>query len=244
MAVTRSKSGAQSKKKETATPTPAAKPRKGAKSTTKAKPAVSEAKPVASKVVKKAKKVPMKAKAAAKATTESTAKTQEAASEKAAVPKGQSPPAPSPKKPTRIQPKPVTMEELDDDERSLVDGIHNAGRKSAETKPWKPVASTLRTRAPYGPYKPERWSETAVSGSPKIAQRSPNKLYGPVSRSFEPTNPFTTKSPTKHWGTPSAPPKTLYEPMSPEFTKRSSTKHQGTLYAPPKNEYSPKRPNY
>ncbi|EON61988.1 hypothetical protein W97_01206 [Coniosporium apollinis CBS 100218] len=256
MAVTRSQSGAQSKKKKITTSTPAAKSRKGAKSATKAKPAVFKVEPVASRVVKKAKKVTKKVKAAAeaaaeaaaKATTESTAKAQEAASEKAAVSKGQSPPAPSPKKPTRTRPKLVTMEELHDDERSLVDGIRSAGRKLAETKPWKPVASRLRIVEPE-PQKPEWWSETPQWGSPKGARRSPNKpAFSPVSHrnSGLPLDPFAhshitvQRHLTKHWGTPSAPPENHDGPTSPEYTKKSPTNYRGTLCALPDIDALPK----
>lgn len=254
MAVTRSQSEAQSKKKKITTSTPAAKPRKGAKSATKAKPAVFKVEPVASKVVKKAKKVTKKVtkkvKAAAKATTESTAKAQEAASEKAAVSKGQSPPAPSPKKPTRTRPKLVTMEELDDDERSLVDGIRSARRKLAGTKPWKPVASRLRTVEPE-PQKPEWWSETPQWGSPNGARRSPNTpAFSPVSHrnSGLPLDPFAhshitvQRHLTKHWGTPSAPPEKHDGPTSPEYTKKSPTSYWGTLCAPPDIDALPKSP--
>lgn len=233
MVVTRS----QSKGKAAAAPTPAAKLRKGAKSATKAKPAVSKAKPVASKVVKKAKKIPKKVKAADKATAETTAEAQKTASERVAVPKGQSPAPPSAKKSTKTQPMPVTIEEMDESVRSLVAVIQGAGRKYVDAKPWKPVASTLRTRAEPGSHKPTPPPENASSGSPKAAQRSPNKLYSPVSHASprlprdrgylisedrpaeHRTNPSDPpqKSPTKHWGVPSVPPENHYDPTSPKY---------------------------
>ncbi len=217
MAVTRSQTGALPKKKETAAPTPAVKPRK--KPAGKAKTAVFKAKSAASKVVKKAKKAPKKVKAAAKATVKAAAKAKKTAAETPAAPEVQPPLSRSPMRilPMIYHQTPTLEVEhfISDLGTELATGVEIVD-SPIQSDTSKPEAGTLRS--PVSPDPQVLSPPLRITGIRplKKAWRSPTaEMFSPSSDGpFDPdksSRVLSEEPELKHWGLPSAKP----DPTSP-----------------------------